>query len=122
MLIFLVKGNFDLDPDRTLDIILDTFSDQIVQHHQFFIDFLAVSPWAPKAKAVPSSTPSQNAMDLDEMPNGKGKAKSEAPLVDVGLEGDTGSFLIGQILGFKFKFYQVSFNAPPSLFLPFLLY
>lgn len=87
-----------MDPDRTLDIILDTFSDQIMQHHQYFIDLLLASPWAPKFKAV--ALP--EAMLVDE---GKGKQKEK--LIDVGLEKDEGSFLIGQILGFKFAYYQV---------------
>lgn len=91
----LLAGNFDLDPDRTLDIILDTFSDQLIQHHQFFLDLLSVSPWAPKKPATPAAT--------SEATNGKGKK----PLVDVGYENDTGSFLIAQILGFKFGYYQV---------------
>lgn len=46
-------------------------------------------------------------MEVDEAEGGKGKAKAKEPLVDVGLETDKGSFLIGQILGFKFSFYQV---------------
>lgn len=93
-------GNFDLDPDRTLDLILDTFSDQLVQHHQFFLDFLAVSPWAPKRKSSASAE-----MDVDVEAEGKGKAR-EVP-VAVGLEEDEGSNVIGQILGFKFGYYQV---------------
>jgi THO complex subunit 2 len=93
-------GNFDLDPDRTLDIILDTFSDQLIQHHQFFLDFLSLSPWAPRKKAKSME------VDGDEEVNRKGKAK-EIP-IEIGLEGDGGSSLIGQILGFKFAYYQVS--------------
>lgn len=87
-----------MDPDRTLDIILDTFSDQLMQHHQYFIDLLLASPWAPKRKtaAIPE------VLLADE---GKGKQKEK--LIDVGLEKDEGSFLIGQILGFKFAYYQV---------------
>lgn len=44
-------------------------------------------------------------MDVDEA---KVKGKEKDKLVDVGLDGDTGSSLIGQILGFKFFHYQVS--------------
>lgn len=102
----LPTGNFNLDPDRALDIVLDTFSDQIVQHHQFFIDFLAHSPWAPKKPSNGTSKVDAE-MDVDDAEGGKGKAKAKEPLVDVGLEGDRGSFLIGQVLGFKFSFYQV---------------
>lgn len=89
------QGNFDLDPDRTLDIVLDIFSDQLVHHHQFFLDYISVSPWDPRKKN--SASP---AMDTDA-PRGVD--------VDVGLDSDTGSSLIGQVLGFKFSFYQVVF-------------
>ncbi|GEM11852.1 tho2 protein [Rhodotorula toruloides] len=90
-------GNFDLDPSRTLDVLLDTFSDHVVEHWQFFLDVLAVSPWAPKqlGQAAKSSA------NLD-----KGKGKGKAVLVDVGLESDEGSDTIAQILGFKYAYYQ----------------
>ena len=89
-------GNFDLDPDRTLDLILDVFSDQLVGHHQFFLDFLTASPWAPRS---PSG-------DGDK----KGKSKE---IVDVGLEKDEGKSSIAQVLGFKFGYYQVRAAGPP---------
>lgn len=38
------------------------------------------------------------------------KGKAKAPIVDVGLENDSGSFLISQILGFKFAYYQVRYS------------
>jgi THO complex subunit 2 len=94
-------GNFDLDPDRTLDIILDTFSDEVVHHHQFFIDFLSVSPWAPKR----AKTTNGGNMETDESTDKKGKAREV--LMDIGLEAKEGSSLIAQILGFKFAYYQV---------------
>ena len=87
-------GNFDLDPTRTLDIFLDTFSDQLTEHYQFFLDFLSVSPWSPKSKRA-------GATKVDE----KGKQK-ELP-VEAELEGEEGSDTIAQILGFKFGYYQV---------------
>lgn len=97
-------GNFDLDPDRTLDIVLDTFSSELLSHWQFFIDLLENSPWVPR----PSS-----AIQAD---SGKGKTKEGAP--QIGLEGDNGSRLVAQILGFKFAFYQTQeHDAPANLYL-----
>jgi len=90
----LLVGNFDLDPTRTLDIFLDTFSDQLTEHYQFFLDFLSVSPWSPKSKRA-------GIAKVDE----KGKQK-ELP-VEADLEGEEGSDTIAQILGFKFGYYQV---------------
>ncbi|GAA5837682.1 hypothetical protein JCM3766R1_000555 [Sporobolomyces carnicolor] len=103
-------GNFDLDPTRTLDIFLDTFADQIVEHYQFFLDFLSVSPWAPKSKRNPAANLVD---DSDE----KGKQKSL--LINVDLEGEEGSDTLAQILGFKFSFYQTSGagEVPQNLYL-----
>ncbi len=97
-----IIGNFDLDPDRTLDLVLDSFSSQLTQHWQFFIDLLQHSPWAPRFSA--------------ETDSGKGKAKEAG--VPIGLEGDNGSRLLAQILGFKFAFYQTQEDdAPDNLYL-----
>ncbi|GAA5874250.1 hypothetical protein JCM16303_005789 [Sporobolomyces ruberrimus] len=103
-------GNFDLDPTRTLDIFLDTFSDQIVEHYQFFLDFLTVSPWAPKSKRNPTSV-ATNGMDE--------KGKQKALPVEVDLEHDEGSDTIAQILGFKFGYYQTvdAGEVPQNLYL-----
>ncbi|KAL8281053.1 hypothetical protein RQP46_006411 [Phenoliferia psychrophenolica] len=101
-------GNFDLDPDRTLDIVLDTFSDQLVDHHQFFLDYLSVSPWSDsKTKDSPAAGERES------------KGKGKAPVVDVGLGKDRGSYLISQVLGFKFKYYQKAGaeEVPETLYL-----
>lgn len=99
----MVTGNFDLDPDRTLDLVLDSFSSQITKHWQFFVDLLQHSPWAPRTLTTDSDTD-------------KGKAKEAG--VQVGLEGDNGSRLLAQILGFKFAFYQTQEDdAPTDLYL-----
>lgn len=88
-------GNFDLDPSRTLDVLLDTFSDHVVEHWQFFLDVLSVSPWAPRTLGQPAK--SDGSID---------KGKGKAIRVDVGLESDEGSDTIAQILGFKYAYYQ----------------
>ncbi|KAK3812693.1 MAG: transcription factor/nuclear export subunit protein 2-domain-containing protein, partial [Linnemannia elongata] len=43
-------GCFDLDPNRVLDIVLDVFAANIVTHYRFFIYFLGMSQWNPKAQ------------------------------------------------------------------------
>lgn len=84
-------GNFDLDPDRCLDVVLDMFEDHLLKHWTFFLDLLAESPWAPQER-VPIST--------------KGKRKA----FDLSLDGETGSWLIAQMLGFKYRSYvRISF-------------
>ncbi|GAA5826823.1 hypothetical protein JCM5353_005408 [Sporobolomyces roseus] len=97
-------GNFDLDPTRTLDIFLDTFSDQLTEHYQFFLDFLAVSPWAPKSKRAGAG-----AVKVDD---GDVKGKQKELPVEADLQGEEGSDTIAQILGFKFGYYQTVDAGP----------
>ncbi|SCV72147.1 BQ2448_4841 [Microbotryum intermedium] len=85
-------GNFDLDPDRTIDLILDAFTEQVIDHYQFYLDLISVSPWASSCKKNGAASPE------------KGKAKQTD--IDIGLEEDQGNRVLAQILGFKFKFYQ----------------
>lgn len=73
-----------------------------MNHHQFFLDYLSVSPWSPKNRA--------GAPPQDDLGKGKGKAPH------VGLQNDTGSYLIAQVLGLKFRYYQVRrlFSGRPA--------
>lgn len=50
LLYSLNAGCFDLDPNRVLDIVLDVFAANIVTHYRFFIHFLGMSQWNPKAQ------------------------------------------------------------------------
>lgn len=94
-------GYFDLDPSRTLDVILDVFADNIVHHHVFFRELLRVSPWGPSKnsqKAREQELP-QNASLL---PDGSFDKRAE------GVSG-----ICSQILGFKFSWYAVSVGRWP---------
>ena len=97
------SGNFDLDPSRTLDVLLDVFSDNVVEHWQFFLDVLLASPWAPKRRPEADSHSSTTTNGVE---SGLNNNKGKQPAVDVGLEREQGSDIIAQILGFKFGFYQ----------------
>ncbi|KAJ3173709.1 THO complex subunit 2 [Geranomyces variabilis] len=41
-------GYFDLDPNRVLDLILDSFTANIADHWDFFVRLLEISPWRAK--------------------------------------------------------------------------
>ncbi|KAI8914848.1 transcription factor/nuclear export subunit protein 2-domain-containing protein, partial [Powellomyces hirtus] len=41
-------GYFDLDPNRVLDLILDSFTANIADHWDFFVRLLEMSPWRAK--------------------------------------------------------------------------
>lgn len=93
-------GFFELDPNRTLDVVLDAFLPHLRTHHRLFLALLRCSPWAP-----PSPPP--------------------ADAADIGLDlhGERGLTAVGQVLGFKFRFYasQDSLRdgrpTPPELYL-----
>lgn len=80
--------------------MLDTFSDQLVNHHQFFLEYLSVSPWCPEDRVVQPPVKLQG-----EAAQGKGKGKAPPPVIS--LQRDTGSSRIAQVLGLKFRYYQV---------------
>jgi THO complex subunit 2 len=94
------KGYFDLDPTRTVDIILDVFGEQLVNHHAFFRDLLAASPWS-RGRVNASSEVS---MEVDDLSADKGKARA---MPDGSLPAQSGNSIVAQVLGFKFKNQQV---------------
>ena len=86
-------GYFDIDPTRALDLILDVFSDNIVHHHAFFRDLIALA-----RRDARRDKPKDN--DI------KGKQPEGMP---IGMfENEVGDSVCAQIVGFKFQFYQVS--------------
>lgn len=47
----LMIGHYQLDPNRVLDILLDIFSNFIVGHHKFIVQFFKASKWWPSTPA-----------------------------------------------------------------------
>lgn len=84
-LLFCFVGYFDLDPARTLDLILDAFVANVVSHHRFFVDLLRCSTWGPSS-ILTASIP--------------------APSDEEELSEERGSPVMAQVLGFKFQHYQ----------------
>ena len=48
-------GTFDLDVGRVLDVTLDVFAAVLIKQFRFFIKFLRVSSWWPRARRSPGS-------------------------------------------------------------------
>lgn len=109
-------GYFDLDPNRTLDVILDLFFVHCWSHHAFFLELLRCTGWT-RAKVVESDGGEEMEMDEKEKEKGKGRYVGMA-LDDIlrvaelgtdGMEPDLGPTPVcAQVLGFKFAHYQVS--------------
>lgn len=113
-------GYFDLDPNRVADMILDVFVAHVVVQHEFFIELLKVSPWAPYYKINNNSksdngskpTSDANAMEVD----------TEEPVTNTTSSEESGEELharesLGQLLGFKFTHYQsteINNNTPSA--------
>ena len=115
-----VIGYFDLDPNRSLDIVLDIFSTNIINHWQFFLALLAQSPWCGRAADIADWDAEDEDMKVDPaIMDRRGKsflqilrdteelARGSAPLKK-GREGRS-SHVLAQVLGFKFSHYQVCF-------------
>ncbi|KAJ3060096.1 THO complex subunit 2, partial [Podochytrium sp. JEL0797] len=73
-------GYFDLNPNKVLDVILDVFVANVVDHWSFFVELLENSHWGSGGAAADSSS------------------SSAGPKL--------GNPVLGQILGFKFSYYN----------------
>lgn len=107
-------GYFDLDPNRALDIILDIFSTNIITHHEFFLALLSYSPWSGDYQ-IPEKQPEDNMSVDNVVEDHTGKSFDEILRTCEGRQassmGESSDSLkpkvIQQLLGFKFKHYQV---------------
>jgi THO complex subunit 2 len=109
-------GFFDLDPNRTLDIILDVLSVHLATHSAFFISLLSFSPWAGAYRAA---TWMNEDMKIDKADVGlyrnknldevlsiaRSRAQTEHNSVTLSQRLSSGA--LAQVLGFKFAYYQV---------------
>lgn len=100
-------GYFNLSPPRVLDLILEVASCHVATHWRFWLDLLRCSPWGSHA-------------DAGVVSKGKGKAKSDWRAEEMAAIEDCmkseGDRVLGQVLGVKFAFCQVSFASKiPSL-------
>jgi THO complex subunit 2 len=97
-----VIGYFDLDPSRTLDLILDIFISNFISHHRFFVDLLRCSTWGPSSASSPSTTSDATIPQNSDEAGGKEGGEEE----EAELDRETGSTVAAQILGLKFQHYQ----------------
>lgn len=107
-------GYFDLDPNRALDVILDIFSAYLTTHWSFFLVLLSLSPWKGQ-RELPWVIEENSEPMKEEAGSSKFKGKS---LDDVlSMAESTGVSkpplfqstprVMAQVLGFKFRHYQV---------------
>ncbi|KAH8118538.1 transcription factor/nuclear export subunit protein 2-domain-containing protein [Phellopilus nigrolimitatus] len=109
-------GYFDLDPNRSLDVILDVFSVNVATHWQFFLALLSCSPWAGDCTGMKDWEEAAN-MKIDPQPDRyHGKSLDEILLLTEfdakgtgcpsKLETTRKPKVLAQVLGFKFSHYQ----------------
>jgi THO complex subunit 2 len=108
-------GYFDLDPNRALDVILDLFSAYLTTHWSFFLVLLSLSPWKGQCGSFTwineergepmkdeGGTSKFKGKNLDEVLNmAESTDRSQTPLVQ------STPRVMAQVLGFKFRHYQV---------------
>lgn len=115
-------GHFGLDPNRALDVILDVLSVHIATHYTFFLALLSFTPWAggfrpPKSNAFESTSSNPHlyrGANLDKIlefaENLAGYKKDETPSAHASAVSTPD--VLAQILGFKFRHYQVCLRYP----------
>ncbi|KAG8744851.1 THO complex subunit 2 [Ceratobasidium sp. 414] len=123
-------GVFDLDPNRAVDIFLDCFETHLPSHWAFFLELLRCSPWSrakPHSSVGLQGATEEQTMDLDAEPDWEGLNLDEVLVKAEGRPNETVKDLstpqgsqCGQILGFKFAYYQLdnaAENAPSRLYM-----
>jgi THO complex subunit 2 len=107
-------GYFDLDPNRALDVILDLFSAYLTTHWSFFLVLLSLSPWKGQ-RELPWATEEKSELMMDEAGSSKFKGKSLDDVLSVAESTGVSKpplvqstpRVMAQVLGFKFRHYQV---------------
>ncbi|ELU41830.1 tho2 protein [Rhizoctonia solani AG-1 IA] len=121
-------GYFDLDPNRVVDVFLDCFEAHLTTHWAFFLELLRCSPWsrAKPHELLGSEDVGSNVMEHDTEPNWEGLnldevlEKAEGEPKTISDPGTPQGSQCGQLLGFKFAYYQSSAvieQAPPKLYM-----
>ncbi|KAI9335936.1 transcription factor/nuclear export subunit protein 2-domain-containing protein [Obelidium mucronatum] len=90
-------GYFDLNPNKVLDVILDVFIANVVDHWDFFVELLNKSAWQPTrtSKTIVKANGEDSVSETVE-----------------------GSYVLGQVLGFKYDYYNhvaTTNVTPPQL-------
>jgi THO complex subunit 2 len=109
-------GYFDLDPNRVVDVFLDCFEVHLTTHWAFFLELLRCSPWSrakPHELLGPGEVGSgimEHDMELDweGLSLDEALEKAEGGPRTIGNPGTPQGSQCGQLLGFKFAYYQVS--------------
>ena len=92
-------GYFDLDPNRALDIILDVLSQHLATHYTFFLTLLSFSPWTGAYLRPFRDKSLDEILTLVETNSLCGRPPN--------VSGNPRVVAHWQVLGFKFKYYQV---------------
>jgi THO complex subunit 2 len=107
-------GYFDLDPNRALDVILDLFSAYLTTHWSFFLVLLSLSPWKGQ-RELPWGTEEKSEPMMEEAGSSKFKGRSLDDVLSVAESTGVSKpplvqstpRVMAQVLGFKFRHYQV---------------
>jgi THO complex subunit 2 len=112
-------GYFDLDPNRALDVILDVFSLHVTAHWSFFLALLSLSPWKGDSDGMFWDSEEEKKIEVKAI-KGLYKDRTLDEVLRMA-EGERSRALpnsgeslkpkvMAQVLGFKFRHYQVKRN------------
>jgi THO complex subunit 2 len=107
-------GYFDLDPNRALDVILDLFSAYLTTHWSFFLVLLSLSPWKGQCGSLAWINEEKSDPSKVEPGSSRFKDKSLDEILSMAEDTDLSKAppvsvprVMAQVLGFKFRHYQV---------------
>jgi THO complex subunit 2 len=108
-------GYFDLDPNRALDVILDLFSAYLTTHWSFFLVLFSLSPWKGQCGNFAWINEERGESMKEEDCTSKYKGRSLDEVLSMAESKDSSKTLpvqstprvMAQVLGFKFRHYQV---------------
>jgi THO complex subunit 2 len=105
-------GYFDLDPNRALDVILDLFSAYLTTHWSFFLVLLSLSPWKGQCGSLAWINEEKSEPMKVEPGSSRFKDKSLDEILSMAEDmdappGQSTPRVMAQVLGFKFRHYQV---------------
>ena len=108
-------GYFDLDPNRVLDVILDLFSAYLTTHWSFFLVLLSMSPWKGQCGNLAWINEEKSEPTRVELGSPRFRDKSLDEILSMAEDTDllkappvqSAPRVMAQVLGFKFRHYQV---------------
>lgn len=111
-------GYFDLDPNRVLDILLDVAANSLVANHRFFVQLLKESPWWPASVSTKKTPLTPEERSIRDVAIFERIEKEGLSALLTSIDGEDilstrpGNKTAAQMMGFKFRYYNMPDTDP----------